>query len=112
VHRERQEADIGTAPAGMLNGRIAHLDRHYGGATFAMPSACDAKDDFEMNAPTDLYVKVVAPKRSRKTRYFWEIYRGSEPKPIKRSAGGFFTQPQAASAGQLALLRVLHDSEQ
>jgi hypothetical protein len=64
-----------------------------------------------MSAPVDLHVKVLDNRSPLASRYRWEIYRGEEPKPIEASARGFPTRTQAASAGQLTLLRILDDGK-
>jgi hypothetical protein len=41
------------------------------------------------------------------TPYVWEIYRGAEPKWMRRSMHGYATREKAAEAGYRALLRIL-----
>ena len=54
----------------------------------------------------DLHVKV--RHRSRPPNpYKWEIYRGTDPIPIKRAMYGYPTEQAAANAGEKALRRIL-----
>jgi hypothetical protein len=54
----------------------------------------------------DLHVKV--RHRSRPPNpYKWEVYRGTDPIPIKRAMYGYPTQQAAANAGEKALRRIL-----
>jgi hypothetical protein len=54
----------------------------------------------------DLHVKVRHRNRPPNP-YKWEIYRGTDPIPIKRAMFGYPTEQAAANAGEKALRRIL-----